>query len=65
MPCSALAAALAALLLALAGAAQAQAQKPAAPKNDQPPAEHVFGGWGGLRTGLRDRGIDLTVDYEG
>lgn len=39
--------------------------KPAAPKNDAPPAKHFFGDWGGLRSDLHNAGVDLTAEYIG
>lgn len=39
--------------------------KPAAPKNDAPPEQHLFGDWGGVRTDLGDKGVDLSLDYVG
>lgn len=39
--------------------------KPAAPKNDAPASQHIFGDWEGLRRDLHDSGVDLSVDYTG
>lgn len=52
--------------LLLSSGAQAQGQpKPAAPKNDAPAEQHIFGDWGGIRSDLHGRGIDLSLDYTG
>jgi porin len=50
----------------LSSAAQAQNDaKPAAPKNDAPAEQHIFGDWSGLRTDLHSQGIDLSAEYIG
>lgn len=35
------------------------------PKNDAPQAKHLLGDWGGVRTMLADKGIDLSLNYVG
>jgi porin len=57
---------LAVLAFAASMASGAEAQdKPAAPKNDAPADQHIFGDWGGLRSNLHRDGVDLSLDYIG
>ncbi|HEX3487524.1 MAG TPA: carbohydrate porin [Micropepsaceae bacterium] len=41
------------------------ADDPAKPGNTQPETQHIFGDWGGLRTSLATKGIDLSLGYIG
>ena len=49
---------------AVVGASAAQAKEPPKPKSiwEQ---ETLTGDWGGARTALKDRGIDITLNYTG
>jgi porin len=66
---SAAAATIGLLLLASSTAARASGDdgSPAVakPKNDAPKQKHLLGDWGGLRTDLADKGVDVTFDYRG
>jgi carbohydrate-selective porin OprB len=58
--------ALLAVAACLSSAAHAQSPaKPAAPKNNAPAAQHLFGDWGGLLSDLHNKGVDLSFDYTG
>ncbi len=55
---------LVAVLLSSVAHAQIDANL-AKPGNDAPAEQHLFGDWGGLRSDLHSRGVDLSVDYTG
>jgi len=52
-------------LVAAPAPAQDSVGKAVKPKNDAPDKQHLLGDWGGVRTRLHDRGIDLTIGYIG
>jgi porin len=54
-------------IVVIAGAADAGEDNsmPAKPKNTEPPEQHLFGDWGGLRTTLEDSGITPSLNYIG